>query len=350
LKEIIKDKDPIIKKNSIYALRGVLKSPKDNDIEVIVQELTNEHKSVKHAAIRALGIIGCKKATYSLLKLLKDKNSKTRNLAIKSLAKLLKNSNSFKRIQNLVTSRNIIERQSGIKLLGLLKDENSVEDLLKSLNSQNAKVRRLSYKALLAIIKSDSLNLIINGLDSDKWQIRKWCAKILFKKITDNNQEVIISHLICLLEDPKSNVRQKVVNLLTKIDNPIIIKKIKVILNETDDWKIRRSCIRLLTKKGGENTFNLLLDFVDDKDFYIRNWVLQAIGRLKDLENIEPIVALLDAEDERIRLSAIKTLSKIGDKRALPSLIRQMGETNWEIRKAAENALDKIDPSWMDIL
>ncbi|MBD3214862.1 MAG: hypothetical protein GF311_19780, partial [Candidatus Lokiarchaeota archaeon] len=246
--------------------------------------------------------------------------------------------------------RNITERQAAIKLLGLLKDEDSIDLLIKSLNSQNEKIRRLSYRALLKIIESDSLEKIIQALSSKKWQIRKWCANILFKKMSDNNQEIFINHLFSLLEDPKSNVRQKAINLLSKIDNPKIVERVRGILDRTSNWKRRRSCIQLLTKKGGEDTLKLLFEFIDDEDFYIRNWVLQAIGRLKDLENIEPIITLLDAEDERIKLSAIKTLSKIGDKRALPSLIRQMGETNWEIRKAAENALDKIDPSWMDIL
>ncbi|TXT62986.1 MAG: putative lyase [Promethearchaeota archaeon] len=350
LKDLAKDSDPLTQINSINTLARILKSAKDTNIDILVQELTTENSNVKHAIIRALGIIGNKQATYPLLKLLKYKNPRTRNLTVKALAKLLKNSTSYKRVQNLIRSRNIIERQAAIKLLGMLNDEDSIDLLLNSLNSQNAKIRRDSYRALLKIIEGDSLEKIVQGLSSKKWQIRKWCAKILFKKMSDNNQDALITHLLSLLEDPKSNVRRKAVNLLSKLNNPAIVERVRDILERTSNWKIRRSCIRLLTKKGGEETLKLLLEFTDDEDFYIRNWVLQAIGRLKDLENIEPIIALLEAEDERIKLSAIESLGKIGDKRALSSLIGQMGETNWEIRKAVENALDKIDPSWMDVL
>ncbi|MBD3213198.1 MAG: hypothetical protein GF311_11380, partial [Candidatus Lokiarchaeota archaeon] len=107
LKDLIRDRDLFVKVNSINALASILKSSEDTNIDIIAQELKSEYSNVTHAAIRALGIIGNKNASYPLLKLLKDKNSRTRNLAIKALAKLLKNSTSYKRLQNLITSRNI---------------------------------------------------------------------------------------------------------------------------------------------------------------------------------------------------------------------------------------------------
>lgn len=75
-----------------------------------------------------------------------------------------------------------------------------------------------------------------------------------------------------------------------------------------------------------------------------------ALGKLKDINSIEPFTQLLKENDDKIRLSAIKALGEIGNKDAIKPLIETLGDDNWDIRKEVENALNQIDPDWMSYL
>jgi len=350
LMDLLKQNDSIIKENCLMALGKFKNSNDPTTIKAIIEELNNESSEVKQEAIKALGRIGNKAATFHLLKELKDKDDMTRKYAINALKSLMKDTSSIKRLQNLLVSRNIIERIAAIKLIGKLGDKTSLETLINSLNSNNSKVRRASYNAILKIVNGESLDNIVENLNASESQIRKWSAKILFNKMKKENEEEIIIHLLNLLEDNESNVRRTAINLLSKLDNPLILDRINKKLKNSPNWKMRRSCIRLLSKINSQKTLKLLIQYIHDEDFFIQNWVLKAIGRKENFENITLIIDLLNNKDERIKIAAIKSLAKVGDNSVISSLVEQLGDTNWEVRKATENALNNINPNWMDTI
>ncbi|MBD3195222.1 MAG: hypothetical protein GF317_09215 [Candidatus Lokiarchaeota archaeon] len=346
---LLEEDDPILKINCLSALKTLTNKDKDTT-KLIINELSNEDLGVKHSAIKALGVIGDKLAVRPLLELLKDKNPKTRRYTVRSLKRLLGTSKSIKRLQNLLTSHNLIERREAIILVGLLKDSDSLDQLISFLDSKNARIRRASYKSILKLIDTESISKIYDALKSKKWQIRRWSAKILYKLIDEENEDKIIESLLNLLTDKKSNVRKTVTSILSKLDVRVVINHIKELLDTSVDWKIRRTCIRVLIKIGNQEALKLLTQYIDDDDFYIQKWVIKAIGNIRNFENIKPIIDLLEDNDDRIKLAAIKSLRNIGDERVIIPLSTKLSDTNWDIRRAAEKALDKINTDWMELL
>ena len=75
-----------------------------------------------------------------------------------------------------------------------------------------------------------------------------------------------------------------------------------------------------------------------------------ALGKLKDVDSIEPFIQLLKENDDKIRISAVKALGEIGNKDAIKPLIEVLGDDNWDVRKEIEKALNQIDPDWMSYL
>jgi HEAT repeat protein len=75
-----------------------------------------------------------------------------------------------------------------------------------------------------------------------------------------------------------------------------------------------------------------------------------ALGKIKDVDSIEPFIQLLKENDDKIRISAIKALGEIGHMDAIKPLIEILGDDNWDIKKEVENSLNRINPNWMEDL
>ncbi len=123
----------------------------------------------------------------------------------------------------------------------------------------------------------------------------------------------------------------------------------KELLNSSN-WKTRRSAVRLFLSSGNKESLDSLITCLNDDDVYIKSWAAMALGKLKNIDNIEPFTQLLKEKDDKIRISAAKALGEIGNKDAISSLIEALGDDNWDVRKEIENALNQIDPDWMNNL
>ena len=76
---------------------------------------------------------------------------------------------------------------------------------------------------------------------------------------------------------------------------------------------------------------DLILDLKDSDDFVKE----EAIGslELKGEEAVEPLIAALDERDKNIKLGAIEVLKAIGDKRAIPALVKTLEDRNKWVRQ-----------------
>jgi two-component system alkaline phosphatase synthesis response regulator PhoP len=54
---------------------------------------------------------------------------------------------------------------------------------------------------------------------------------------------------------------------------------------------------------------------------------------------VEPLIAVLDDDDSRVRTRAIEALGRIGDARAVEPLVDGLGDRGWQVREKAADAL-----------
>lgn len=71
---------------------------------------------------------------------------------------------------------------------------------------------------------------------------------------------------------------------------------------------------------------------------FVRDRALDALRTFGDAF-IEPVIALLDDEDEDVRAAAVQVASLIGDPRAVPGTIRLLKDPDWWVRIAAADML-----------
>ena len=70
-----------------------------------------------------------------------------------------------------------------------------------------------------------------------------------------------------------------------------------------------------------------------------------ALGKIGDVQAVEPLIATLQDSDSNVRSAAAETLGKIGDARAVEPLIATLRDSHSNVRSAAAGALGLIGGS-----
>lgn len=75
----------------------------------------------------------------------------------------------------------------------------------------------------------------------------------------------------------------------------------------------------------------------------MREYVIAALGNLKDQDGVQPIAKVLADTTLKRRYIAAWALGEIGNDAGIPPLIKALGDANAEVRKAATRSLIKFD-------
>ena len=338
----LRDENPLIRKNSVKALEKIIEL---KNIKYILTTLNDHNIDVRKESIRILGNIGSKRAISPLTDILKEKDVKVRNFAKNALYKIFKKTQSNDILYDILKGKNINARREAIKLLGMLKDENAIDILIKTFDSTVASIRSASFRAVLQILQNKADERIINSLAGKSWRIRMYSVKILGEIGDLNTIEAVYE----LMEDEHGSVRKAAIDALINFKSDKVIEKAKSSLKNSN-WKIRRAGVKLLIRVGSKDSINSLISCLDDEDVYIKSWAAMALGKIKDIDSIEPFIQLLKENDDKIRLSAVRALGEIGNKDAIKPLAEILGDDNWDVKKEVENALNRINPDWMEEL
>jgi HEAT repeat protein len=95
----------------------------------------------------------------------------------------------------------------------------------------------------------------------------------------------------------------------------------------------------------GEPACDPLIAILDFPKMHVRLGAIEALGDLKCLRSVEPIIERLEGDkDNEVRFVAAVALGQIGDKRAEPALIMALQDADRYVRYGAAMALEML--SW----
>ncbi len=285
--EIIKDKKNEYREKAI----GVLGASKSNEaVKYLLPDLDDENFVVRKDAIRALGSIGDIEAVEPIIQALDDKIETVRTQAIIAL--------------------------------GNLQDKRAIEPLIKFVESQSHYERKYALEALNKLgWKPESVSEKVKRLfNQKKWFNQKnWDEIIKFG-------ESAIEPLIEIMTTVWSWVdQQDAIRCLGKIGSK---KAVEPLVNFIEDKKkekyARHEAIRALGLINDETTVDLLISIMNDDeedDYYTRSAAIWALGEIGIPKPVSGLIKLTKNENKYIKRNVLRTLGKIGDKRAVPYLI-----------------------------
>lgn len=207
----------------------------------------------------------------------------------------------------------------------------------------------------------DEIDIQIDLLKDPDWVVRREAAITL----GEMGDERCAEPLCRALYDGDWQVREVAIDALGQIGSPAVEQLIKLLR----DWDVRKYAIIALGKirdervldplmhqlrneefkeyatnalvEVGQPAVPRLIDALKDKDDNVRKQAVLALGRIKQPEAIDPLIAMLTDNDWYTRLTAAAALEAIGDERGREAIKPLMKDQDMVVRMRVERILAK---------
>ena len=115
-------------------------------------------------------------------------------------------------------------------------------------------------------------------------------------------------------------------------------------LARAEDPDERAEAVELLGWLGDAADDALVIEAVGDPSAEVRAKAAGALGRLASADGAEVLTQALDDRIYFVRLHAARALGQVGERAAVPRLLRQAREDRFEAARAAAQAVARVDP------
>src|SRR5881397_559559 len=136
--------------------------------------------------------------------------------------------------------------------------------------------------------------------------------------------------------------RNRAVVLLGRL-GPIAVQALLATLDDARTAAERGGAADALGRIGDSRAVTYLLRALEDPAIIVRRTSMVALLRLEAMIAVPRIVRLLEEDQSGgVRVIAAGVLGKFEDPRAVPALVRALGDAQWYVRQAAATALGQI--------
>ncbi len=110
---------------------------------------------------------------------------------------------------------------------------------------------------------------------------------------------------------------------------------------EDKNFGVLESFAGMFARLGDKEILDKLCDCLEDKDFNVRNFVVELLGEIKNKSAIDPLIELYHGDDNpTVKATAIAVLGRLGTVRIAPTLREAMAAKDARIRANAVEAIE----------
>ncbi|MCE7748722.1 MAG: HEAT repeat domain-containing protein [Candidatus Heimdallarchaeota archaeon] len=334
-------------------------------VEPLIVVLQDGNRNAKMEAAIALMMIGDSRAIEPLQEALeRDDTEEVKEEIRKALKELEDHSVEYLLGQLKIGFHN--QRSRAAEQLIKLQDPNSVDPLITLLQDKNEdkSVRMYAAKALGGIGDSRAIEPLIDAFYDDVSGMRLQAARAvgeigkpaieplitLLKKESGDimhpiikalawigsqtDEQPTVEPLLDLLRDENGDVRKYAARVLGRIagrlgrlgDKRILEPMIAALQDEQEE--VRCSAAGVLGRLGDDRAINPLIAALQNEKETEWNLVYISVALIKfgELIAVDPLIIALKYENDNLRYVAVKTLRKLGDKRAIEPFLRLVEE------------------------
>jgi len=232
------------------------------------------------------------------------------------------------------------ERNGLFKIIGEVADESSVDDLIARIEGKDP-VARLHIINVLARFNLPKVQQAVQKQlkDNSKF-IRSAALSALAKMDGPFDMPLVVG----MLRDPEIEVQNKAVDVVVKANHPETIKYLVDVLKDENEYA-RRAAVEVLNVVGTSKSVKYLLEVIADSDWWVRTRAADALGKIGGPRVVDAVLALIKDENQDIRRSAIEILNQTKDERAVAQLIEATRDPDWWVSERAVDALAEIGSS-----
>jgi HEAT repeat protein len=190
---------------------------------------------------------------------------------------------------------------------------------------------------------ADDLQRIREELKNNDWNVRLAAVEKLSNRKDENAIDLLI--YVTEMRDEYWPVKIKAITLLGASGNPRAIESVLATFNDSFmNWECPSiksyAAAALGNFKEDSRVLEALIEGVDDRELLTREASIQSLGKIGNPKAVPSLLRVLSDKSITIRLSTIKSLEQIGDPQAIPYLKRMAeNESDPVVRGEAVAAL-----------
>lgn len=360
---------PVLRKGAVAAL-GEIKSPESvpalvwvlgtryEDIKDFQRHLKREYNTLARLqeAIANLGIEWTGEYAppdYRTWGELKPIPSLVRSEVALSLGKIKGDAVVQPLIDSLKGDERAAVRKSAAFALGEVKGEMVVDPLIQALREDKQGIVRQEAAVALGKIKGDKVvNPLLTTLKKDKFEGARKQAAIALRELpaelADDGLVDVLKKGWGTFEEKQEvlSVQTEVITSLTKLGRAVTAESIIDALRSVEDdwtrWKLVFVLGRL--EENDNSPVDAMTAELEHPNYVVRKEAVLGLGLSKDRNSFQILIDILEDKNEykSIRASAATALGTLLDERAAPALLAALDDKHIEVRTQVVAALGAI--------
>lgn len=217
-----------------------------------------------------------------------------------------------------------------------LKQKKNLKGLIKALHHKVRDVRCDAAEALGQIGGPEAADALIGALDDENSHVG---LKVV-KALAGFKDPGTIQRLIVASKHSNSDVRQRAVSVLGQMGAPIAVEPLISALKD-GKWSIRSGAAQALGEIGDARAVEPLISNIMDRGGLACGTAAQALGQIGDARAVIPLIAALKDRVCEARY-VIKALGEIGSSDAVAPLLAELENQDKHVRFEVVGALGRI--------
>ena len=241
--------------------------------------------------------------------------------------------------------------------------------LLRLMDTAEPDTRTLVLRLVDDVATEFMVPDLVRRLDDEDWQTRLYLARTLSRFATEASRDALTTLLedqhkavrqaaldglagigiavdvgaVCKrLRDPDLTVQTKAVETIVRINDPRAVHHLLDILQDESEY-VRRAAVEVLNQVGNSSAIKDLLEALRDRDWWVRVRAADALGTIGGPKVIEAVLSLIKDKDEFVRRCVIEILNSnrahAGNEAVFESLVGALDDDDWWVRERAIDAL-----------
>jgi HEAT repeat protein len=347
-------------------------------MEPIVAALRDEDRSVRNAAVQALGRTGDPRAVPALIECLQDRYWEPRLPVVQALGQIC-DSRAVQPLIAALKDQDQHVQRAAIESLAQIGDPGAAQPLvaIESLAQIGDPGAAQPLVAILQAIDKPARRSAVQALDRIGWKPGKdeaaaayWAAQGSWEQCARIGAPAV-NVLVEALQDRNESQRPEIARALGQISDRRAVEALAASIKDSD-VKVRLVAASSLGQSAEPRAVRALLAASKDPDKTVREAAASSLAQLgpkalpvlatalqdDDLQirlgaatllsqfgtqAVPALIGALQNGDLPLRCEAAKSLGSIGDARAVQPLIITLNVQDFNLRQAAEAALDRID-------
>ncbi|TFH05770.1 MAG: hypothetical protein E4H06_00880 [Methanosarcina sp.] len=233
-------------------------------------------------------------------------------------------------------------RMVAAQLLGRLGDEQAADALLRKLADKNYRVREAAVEALGRVGGEKTVDVLVEKLEAKDPNFRLHTVRALARL----GDERAVDPLARRLDDKVLEVRIAAAEALGDLESrnaaDALLKKLEDTQMGGTPAELQKHVLIALGKIGDKKALDSILPRLNYPSPEIRKHAAEALGNLGDERAVSDLVKKLVDLSPEVRNASAYALGKLGDKRAVEPLIGMLEETDPELRITAVYSLGNL--------